>query len=65
MQPHQQRVMTEYHDLFAKTTALGLFLGGKTFQTLDAAEQQRLNKQWQIMQQYGLILSERIAAFTQ
>ena len=64
LQPHQQRVVDEYNELFERTTKLGLFFGTKIFATIDAAEQARLNRQWQVMQQYGLILSERIAAFT-
>ena len=63
MQPHQQRVVDEYTELFERTTKLGLFFGTKIFATLDAAEQSRLNRQWQIMQKYGEVLAERIAAF--
>lgn len=62
-QPHQQRVVDEYSDLFEKTTKLGLFFGTPTFAKLDPLEQVRLNRQWQVMQEYGQILSERIAAF--
>jgi len=64
MQPHQQRVVDEYNELFEKTTKLGLFFGTKIFTGLDAAEQDRLDRQWQLMQQYGQVLSERISAFT-
>ena len=62
-QPHQQRVVDEYSDLFEKTTKLGLLFGTPTFANLDPLEQGRLNRQWQVMQQYRQILSERIAAF--
>ncbi len=63
LQPHQQRVVDEYNELSDKTQKLGLFFGSKIFASLDEAEQSRLNRQWQVMQQYGLILSERIAEF--
>lgn len=63
LQPHQQRVVDECTELHEKTTALGLFFGSKIFLSLPIEEQKRLNKQWQIMQQYVLILTERIAAF--
>jgi len=63
-QPHQKRVIDEYDELYKKTVAIGLFMGTKMFLSLDASEMSRLNKQWQLMQQYGLVLSERIEAFT-
>lgn len=61
--PYQQLVVDEYAELFERTKALGVFFGTKVYQALDEAEQKRLNKQWQLMQQLGLVLSERIAAF--
>lgn len=63
LQPYQQRVVDEYSELFKKTQALGIFFGTKTYLALDKAEQDRLSKQWQLMQQLGLVLSERIASF--
>ena len=63
MQPHQQRVVDEYNELVMRTTALGVFFGKDTFQRLDQAEQERLNKQWKLMQQYGEVLAERIEHF--
>lgn len=63
LQPHQQRVVDEHNELFERTAKLGLFFGTKEFVALDKAEKTRLSMQWQLMQQYGLILSERIAAF--
>lgn len=63
MQPHQLRVVAEYEELLAKTLALGHFFDSTTYAKLDVAEQERLCRQWQVMQQYGLILSERIQAF--
>jgi hypothetical protein len=63
MKPHQERVVTEYEELLSKTLALGKFLDTPVFEQLDEAEQARLREQWKVMQQYGLILSQRIAAF--
>lgn len=63
LQPHQQRVVSEYDELKTKTLALGIFLQSNTFQGLDPQEQFRLERQWELMQQYGQILSERIEAF--
>lgn len=63
LQPHQQRVVDEYNELFERTTKLGLFFDTKIFAGLDPAEKERLNRQWQIMQKYGEVLAERISAF--
>ncbi len=63
MSPHQQRVVTEYEELLEKTLALGSFFDNPIFAKLDAAEQERLERQWKLMQQYGQVLSERIGAF--
>jgi hypothetical protein len=61
--PYQQRLLNEYDELFIKTTGLGMFFGSREFLNLDSAEQDRLNRQWKIMQKYGEVLAERIAAF--
>lgn len=63
IQEHQQRVITEYAELHERTLKLGNFFGTKEFADLDKAEQDRLNRQWQIMQQLGLVLSEQISTF--
>lgn len=63
LQPHQQRVVTELDELKTRTLALGVFLQSTTFQGLDSREQFRLERQWELMQQLGQILSERIEAF--
>ena len=60
---HQQRVVDEYHELFTRTTKLSYFFNNPIFLKLPADEQVRLNKQWKVMQEYGQVLSERIAAF--
>lgn len=63
--PHQQRVVDEKIELDKKVTALNAFLRTSAiFPTLDAAEQERLRDQNQVMHRYSEILGERIAAFT-
>lgn len=65
MQPHQQRVVDEKTELDKKATALSNFIGtSPIFETLDAAEQERLKEQCEIMWQYSEILGARIAAFS-
>lgn len=63
LKPHQQRVVEEYEQLFDRTVKLSHFLNTPLFAKLDDAEKSRLNRQWQVMQEYGLILSARIDAF--
>ena len=64
MQPHQQRVVDEKTELDKKAKALSEFIGnGAIFLTLDAAEQDRLKEQNDVMWQYSEILGARIAAF--
>jgi hypothetical protein len=65
-QPHQQRVVDEKTELDTKATALSKFIGESTiFPALDAAEQERLKEQCELMWQYSEILGARIAAFSQ
>lgn len=65
LQPHQQRVVTEKAELDEKATALSTFIGrSPIFETLDAAEQERLKEQNDVMWRYSEILGARIAAFT-
>lgn len=65
LQPHQQRVVTEKAELDEKANALSNFIGhSPIFETLDAAEQERLKEQNDVMWQYSEILGARIAAFT-
>lgn len=62
--PHQQRVVDEKTALDEKATALTNFIGlSPIFETLDAAEQERLREQNDVMWQYSEILGARIAAF--
>ncbi len=47
LQPHQQRVVDEKTELDKKANALSNFIGiSAIFPTLDAAEQERLNRQF-------------------
>jgi hypothetical protein len=64
LQPHQQRVVDEKTELDTKATALSKFIGESAiFPTLDAAEQERLKEQCEVMWEYSEILGARIAAF--
>jgi len=62
--PHQQRALDEKQDLDIKASALSQFIGNNPiFNTLDAAEQERLREQNDVMWQYSEILAARINAF--
>lgn len=64
LQPHQQRVVDEKAELDKKAHALSDFIGNsEVFTMLDAAEQERLKEQNDVMWQYSEILGARIAAF--
>ena len=64
MEAHQQRVIDEKADLDKKADALSEFIGfSPIFDTLDAAEQERLKEQNDVMWQYSEILGARISAF--
>lgn len=64
MQPHQQRVVDEKTELDTKANALSNFIGhSPIFATLDAAEQERLKVQNDLMWQYSEVLGARITAF--
>ena len=64
LQPHQQRVVDEKNELDTKANALSQFIGlSPIFEKLDAAEQERLKLQNDVMWQYSEILGERIANF--
>jgi len=60
---HQQRVEDEKNELDTKIGALGKFLGGSIFESLDAGEQDRLKRQYQHMAHYSDVLGERISNF--
>jgi hypothetical protein len=61
--PHQQRVVDEKDALDDKLGKLTTFRIGKLFPILPTDEQERLNRQLVIMQDYSEVLGERIAAF--
>ena len=64
MAPHQQRVVDEKTELDKKAHALSEFIGNNPiFDTLDAAEQERLREQNDVMWRYSEILGARIEAF--
>ena len=64
MAPHQQRVVDEKAELDRKAQALSDFIGNNPiFDTLDAAEQERLREQNDVMWKYSEILGARISAF--
>ena len=63
-QPFQQRVVDEKTELDTKAKALSEFIGlSAMFLKLDAAEQERLREQCEVMWVYSEILGKRIAAF--
>ena len=64
LQPHRQRVIDEKSELDKKARALSDFIGNSPiFDTLDAAEQERLREQNDVMWRYSEILGARIEAF--
>ena len=63
MQPHEERVATELGELNEKRDKLGEFLKGDLFKSLSNAEQNRLTRQKDVMDQYAFILAERIYNF--
>lgn len=62
VEPHQQRVLDEYHELSARTDKLQSFFCTQVFASLDESEQRRLDHQFMIMNDYRRILIERIKA---
>ena len=63
MQPYQDRVLNEKAELDQRLGKLQAFLSTATFNSLDADEQARLRRQAGIMQEYSVVLGERLAAF--
>jgi hypothetical protein len=62
--PHQQRVIDEKNELDDKATKLSAFIAeNPLFEKLDAAEQERMKVQNDLMWQYSEVLGQRIAAF--
>ena len=66
MQPHQQRVVDEKIQLDDKVSKLGDFIKeSSVYRTMNPHDQQLLNRQHAIMQDYSQILGQRIDRFTQ
>ena len=63
--PHQERVLTEKHELDEKRRALGYFIErNEVFAKLPKDEQKRLERQRKAMQEYSDVLGERISHFS-
>jgi hypothetical protein len=63
MKEYQKRVVEEKTDLDNKLVKLNNFIESDRFEDVDEEEQERLTRQGIAMQDYSLILEERIAAF--
>lgn len=63
MKEYQKRVVEEKTDLDSKLIKLNNFIESDKFEDVDEDEQDRLTRQGAAMQEYSLVLEERIAAF--
>lgn len=63
MNDFQQRVIDEKNDLDEKIVKLDEFIGTDIFYKLFLSEQDRLEKQFILMQDYSEVLGERIGEF--
>lgn len=65
--PHQQRVVAEHAECVDRLRKLQAFIANTDgqFQTLCDEEQRRLVRQEELMNELGIVLAERVAAFTQ
>jgi len=63
MLAHQQRVVDEKYELDLKLSRLRDFINGKLCKSLSIEEQDRLNRQSDLMRAYSDVLEERIRAF--
>lgn len=62
--PWQQRVIDEKKELDDRHQKLTTFIfGNRQFHQLPEAEQERLKRQWRIMDEYSGVLAERIEAW--
>ena len=63
MLPYQERVIQEKKELDEKLEKLDTFVRSEIYKTLPVEEQNRLLKQYSIMESYSHILNERIVNF--
>ena len=64
IKPHQQRVIDEKEQNDERASKLSEFIGlSEQFKLLDAAEQERMKEQNELMWELSEILGERIKAF--
>lgn len=63
MEPHQQRVIGEKAELDDKIAKLTAFFDTDNFKSLKPDEKNRLQRQCMIMNDYSIVIGERIAAF--
>ena len=63
LQPYQERVVAEKKDLDDRLAKLLLFFNTKEFPALPLVENQRLQRQAAVMDEYSKILGERIFDF--
>ena len=65
--PHQQRVVAEHAECVDRLRKLQAFIANTDgpFQNLCDEERRRLVRQEDVMNELGIVLAERVAAFTQ
>lgn len=63
MLPYQERVVQEKQELDDRIIRLTEFTLSHNFEGVNLYEQQRLNRQLRVMQEYSAILAERISEF--
>lgn len=65
--PYQQRVVAEHSECVNRLRKLQAFIANTDgpFRFLSDAEQRRLVRQEELMNELGIVLAERVAAFTQ
>jgi hypothetical protein len=64
MQPHEQRVVDEKHELDEKIAKLDKFISGSpNFEGLEAEDKELLQDQQRVMITYSVLLGRRISRF--
>jgi hypothetical protein len=56
----QQRLLDEHKELFEKFIVLGSFINSDKFSYISDAQQELLQEQWTIMDEYRAVLAARI-----